>query len=96
MPIECWGWFQLQVRENKLFTEATWQTYRSDGSLREHKGVHAINDGGYHRWRETMAGQKPDEAGTLALAVAGALSESVRKDSECVFGIKKRWCFVKV
>eukprot|EP00873_Tetraselmis_striata_P004813 jgi/Tetstr1/425077/TSEL_015541.t1 len=70
--------FIREVRENKLFTEATRQTYRFDGNLREPMGVHAINDGGYHiRWRETRAGQKPDEAGALAMAVALALSESV-------------------
>jgi len=83
--------FIREVRENKLFTEATRQTYRFDGNLREPMGVHAINDGGYHiRWRETRAGQKPDEAGALAMAVALALSESVRQDSEYVFGIKKK------
>ncbi len=53
------------------------------------KGVHAITDGGYHRWPSTLAGPKPDDAVTSILAQYGSLSESMRTDSECSFGIVK-------
>ena len=61
-----------------------------EGGVQAHQGVHVINDGGYHQWVATMAGEKPDVASSLILAQAGGLSESVRKDIECVFGILKR------
>lgn len=54
------------------------------------KGVHAINDGGYHQWTTTMAGPKPDNAPTMVLAQYGRVSESMRKDSECAYGIVKK------
>lgn len=74
-----------------MYCEAGWGTFTNEElEEKRHKGLHVINDGGYHHWIATMAGEKPENAGTMALAVAGALSESVRKDSECVFGILKR------
>jgi hypothetical protein len=54
------------------------------------RGVHAINDGGYHRWPETLDGPKPDDATTLVLGQFGKLSEAMRNDSECTFGIGKK------
>ena len=61
-----------------------------DGDTVRHKGLHTINDGGYHRWISTMSTYKPDESGTVALELAGRVHESVRKDVECAFGIMKR------
>ena len=58
------------------------------------KGVHGINDGGYHRWPETIGGPKPDDAPTVVLEQYGKMDESFRKDSECTFGIvnkRFRW-----
>jgi len=54
------------------------------------KGVHGINDGGYQRWPTTIAGPKPDDAPTVVLGQYGKHSESMRKDSECSFGIVKK------
>ena len=74
-----------------MYTETVWATLIADeGTTMSHKGLHAINDGGYHEWMETVHGWKPDEAPTLDLAFARALSESIRKDVECTFGIMKK------
>ena len=54
------------------------------------KGVHGINDGGYHRWPETIGGPKLDDAPTVVLGHYGRTSEYFRKDSECTFGIDKK------
>ncbi len=54
------------------------------------KGVHAINDGGYHRWPRTLAGPKPDDAATRILGQYGGVSESMRKDAECALDIVKK------
>jgi len=61
-----------------------------DGTTAVRTGLYCINDGGYHRWLCTMAGDKPDFSGTAELQQDVALSESVRKDSECTFGIMNR------
>eukprot|EP00873_Tetraselmis_striata_P044544 jgi/Tetstr1/464808/TSEL_009547.t1 len=63
------------LRKDPMFTAMQWDTFDASGETVTNSGVRAINDGGYHQWRETMAGQKPDEAGTLSLAGAGAISE---------------------
>ena len=44
----------------------------------------------YHPWPETIAGPKPDDAPTFVLGKYGRVSESIRKDSECTFGIEKK------
>ena len=80
-----------QLKTNPLFTEQRWKTViDEDGNTITHKGLHVVNDGGYHHWLQTIHGWKPDEAPDDILAVGGALFESMRKNVECCFGIKKR------
>jgi hypothetical protein len=54
------------------------------------RGVHEINDGGYHHWPETIAGPKPNDATTFVLGQYGRVSESIKKNSECTFGTEKK------
>ena len=72
-------------REYNLFT-----TEEPPAHVKVWKGVHGINDGGYHKWPETIAGPKPDDASTPILAQFGGVTESMRKDTECSFGIVKK------
>jgi hypothetical protein len=81
----------LQLKTNPLFTEQRWHTIiDEEGNTMSHKGLHVVNDGGYHHWLQTIHGWKPDEAPDDVLAVGGALFESTRKNVECCFGIMKR------
>ena len=55
---------------------------------RKEKGVYAINDGGYHRWPETISGYRHQTC--VWKARFSERLESTRKDSERVFGILKK------
>lgn len=58
--------------------------------MKEHRGCFVICDGGYHEWVATIAGWKPEFAPDELSSNQGCLMESIRKDSECTFGIAKK------
>ena len=61
--------------------------YRLDGSQYMCKGPYLICDGGYHKWRCLQCPMKnPDGINVLRFC---KMVESMRKDSECTFGILK-------
>ena len=78
-----------------LFKDFEFELLQEDGTVRKHKGAYAINDGGYHRWRHTINGWK-HSVDEWEQRLSKRL-ESVRKDSECVFGIcKKRFRILRL
>lgn len=91
-------WFVEQMLENPLYKEMEFELLvDTEGNTKRVKGAWILCDGGYHRWIRTMAGWKQDEAPSLMLARCGKRMESIRKDSECTYGIiKKRHRILKV
>eukprot|EP00048_Salpingoeca_helianthica_P004626 m.79311 g.79311 ORF g.79311 m.79311 type:complete len:485 (+) comp13277_c0_seq2:185-1639(+) len=83
-----------QIRTGNFFPSLEYQLHSADGSLITCKGPWLLVDGGYHRWRCL---QGPDSTACgLDSRTFSAWAESIRKDSECTFGIlKKRWVILK-
>lgn len=81
-----------------MFKDHVFLLYEAGGAkTMAHKGLCAINDGGYHNWLHTISGWKPRDAPDLTRSRAGARMESIRKDAECTYGImKKRHRILKV
>ena len=80
--------FQDALRTDPRYTNMEYTIKVAPGESRVVKGVHSLNDGGYHRWLSIMCGVKyPDE---LDVKAWSKLCESTRKDVECVFGILKK------
>ena len=66
------------------FTEYTFDLHDDEGVVHQVKGCYVINDGGYHKWRVTIAGFSHTSEAWEARWTERL--ESVRKDVECVFG----------
>jgi hypothetical protein len=44
------------LSEDPLFRDFEFDMYDESGERKTHSGAYVMNDGGYHRWRTTMAG----------------------------------------
>ena len=78
------------LRTDAMYRDFEYVLHDGDGAEHVHRGLYAINDGGYHRWKTTISGF-PHSVDPFEQRFTERL-ESVRKDVECVFGImKKRW-----
>ena len=82
--------FITSLRCDAIFTEFEYELFDADGVAYTEKGAYGINDGGYHKWPETMDAFKTSPYQWEMRMTER--HESVRKDVECAFGIvKKRW-----
>jgi hypothetical protein len=76
-----------KIRSGELYGEHTFQLRSSATEVAVHKGLYAITDGGYHAWRSL---QFPLKSSALLQNMRWSKRlESVRKVSECAFGISK-------
>lgn len=76
---------------NPLFKNFEYELLSSsDGARIRLKGAYGVNDGGYHNWLHTIAGTKADQAATQVEDFWSGTCESIRKDSERVFGVAKK------
>jgi hypothetical protein len=69
---------------HKIYVDAQFTTM-------DMRGAHAINDGGYHVWNHTIAGNKEGTTSTTDEESWESTMESVRKDAEQCFGVVKKW-----
>ena len=75
------------LKTDPQYTTYKYQLYRSDGTIRLLMGLYQLVDGGYHLWRVLQCPLK--HTADVDKARWSKQLESVRKDSECVFGILK-------
>ena len=78
----------LQVREDAMYTDYTFNLEQEDGEVVEAKGAWVLCDTGYHKWRETICGFKRTTE-PMRRSFAN-MCESIRKDVERTFGIIKK------
>ena len=71
-----------------FYTGFTYTVYDSDGVPSTMTIPYLLCDGGYHKWLQLMCGFKTTSKECLALF--SKLLESLRKDAECTFGVKKK------
>lgn len=92
--------FMFGIKSGKMLQDVTFKLfeYNETGkNIRErgYAGAWGLVDNGYHRWTCTQAPQKANIR--LAEQRLSEFIESMRKDSECVFGILKgRWRILKM
>ena len=77
--------FLQQLKMGTFGAGVTYKLYLADGSERVVSGLYAICDNGYHHWRCLMPPIKYASSCCWSRHV-----ESVRKDSECTFGVLKK------
>ena len=78
----------MQVRNDPMYTDYTFDLQREDGSSFQAVGCWVLCDTGYHKWRQTICGfKRTSEPKRRAFAER---CEAVRKDVERVFGIIKK------
>jgi len=77
--------FLTKLRLNQVSPNIKFDLYTADGSLKEHTGVWAMCDNGYHNWRCLMPPVKHTQSCNWS-----RMLESMRKDVECTFGILKK------
>lgn len=76
------------------FTNFAYKLHNENGHLAETKGAWLLVDNGYHHWTILM---HPEKMPTKTQQAWTDITESVRKDVECTFGIlKKRYNILKV
>ena len=83
--------FLEALQKDKVFYEFEFEVYINGRYETVRKvGAYAINDGGYNHLLHTIAGPKADQAPSMIEEFWGGTCESIRKDSERVFGVNKK------
>ena len=84
--------FLTKLRLNQVAPDIKFELYTEEGSRKEHTGVWAMCDNGYHNWRCLMPPVKHTQSCNWS-----RMLESMRKDVECTFGIlKKRFRVLRI
>jgi len=77
------------IRQNHLFTNATWKYYDCNDNIRSATGMYLICDNGYLLWPTSICPYSK-ASNTTQEGFFSTNLESVRKDVECTLGILKK------
>jgi hypothetical protein len=79
--------YMCKIRSGELYGQYNFHLRSSQTEWEEQKGLYAITDGGYHAWRSLQYPIK--SSAVIANMRWSKRLESVRKLSECAFGVLK-------
>ena len=86
--------FLTSIHNKELYEDVKFNLRKRDGTILNLKGAWVLCDGGYHRWRCMQCPVK--DGSSVEERRWSKWAESMRKDSECCFGILKgRWRILK-
>jgi hypothetical protein len=77
------------IRLNWLVKNAKWKYYNANGNIRSERGMNLICNNGYLQWQTSIC-QYSQADNSTAKGYFSTNLESVQKDVECTFGIKKK------